>query len=194
DRVRQAAIDADLDPGGIQRRPGIDRRLTDSIVVESDGRLPGPGPSCLRNHQLILHQQPDLDDRQRHDEDQGEDEGELDSRRASLPLPRLACTLASVHRGAQKLLVKSSMTLSKKAGSLPLDWAQAISTRAAAAAARMTSAYSAVVCPLSSHSRPAAREIRVRRALAPSRIEATIRTFSRSITSPPFLRAVSGAI
>src|SRR3972149_4733282 len=41
------------------------------------------------------------------------------------------------------------MMLSKNAGSLPDERAQAMSTTATAAAARMTSAYSAVVCPTS---------------------------------------------
>ena len=41
------------------------------------------------------------------------------------------------------------MILSKNAGSLPEDFAHAIRTTAIATAARITSAYSAVVCPAS---------------------------------------------
>src|SRR5215218_7775295 len=49
------------------------------------------------------------------------------------------------------------MMFSKNDGSLPDDRAHAISTTATAAAARITSAYSAVVCPISSRSRICAR-------------------------------------
>src|SRR3954451_5142500 len=49
------------------------------------------------------------------------------------------------------------MMLSKNDGSLPDDRAHAISTTATAAAARITSAYSAVVCPISSRRRICAR-------------------------------------
>src|SRR5688500_12515149 len=49
------------------------------------------------------------------------------------------------------------MMLSKNAGSFPEDRAHAISTTATAAAARITRAYSAVVCPTCSDSRTRAR-------------------------------------
>src|SRR6188472_2720201 len=49
------------------------------------------------------------------------------------------------------------MSESKNAGSLPDARTHAISTTATAAAAKITSAYSAVVCPASSESSPAAR-------------------------------------
>src|SRR5688572_2564174 len=49
------------------------------------------------------------------------------------------------------------MMLSKNAGSFPDDRAHAISTTAMAAAARITRAYSAVVCPTCSDSRTRAR-------------------------------------
>src|SRR3990172_5198798 len=49
------------------------------------------------------------------------------------------------------------MMLSKNAGSLPDERAHAISTTATAAAARITSAYSAVVCPASVRARVRAR-------------------------------------
>ncbi len=49
------------------------------------------------------------------------------------------------------------MMESKNAGNLPDDRAHAINTTATAAAARITSAYSAVVCPASSDGRWLAR-------------------------------------
>src|SRR4029453_4425352 len=54
------------------------------------------------------------------------------------------------------------MMASKNAGNLPEDRAQEINTTATAAAARITSAYSAIVCPASSDSRWRARTQRAR--------------------------------
>src|SRR2546426_12165136 len=80
------------------------------------------------------------------------------------------------------------MTLSKNSGSFPDDWAHAIRTRATAAAARMTRAYSAVVWPPSrlSENRPTFPPSRSDRTAALSQVPT--RSEMPYMASPPFFQ------
>ncbi len=79
--------DADLDSSRIEAGGGVQDRLGDGRIVRRDRRLAGPGPRRSDDDELVLHEETHLDQCERHGEDEGKDQRELDRRRAPLPRP-----------------------------------------------------------------------------------------------------------
>ena len=121
---------------------GREGGLADRGLVGLEGGVARPGARDRLDQQPVAGEQAHLHERQAHHEQERQHERELD-RPCQLPAARCAV------RPPSALPVTLSMMSSKNAGSLPTSFAQAISTTATAAAARITSAYSAVVWPSS---------------------------------------------
>jgi hypothetical protein len=131
-------------------RPGAATIAASSIAAGSSwiAAVRAPARAAALHQQPIADDEPHLHEAQDDDEHERQDERELHGRRAAI-----GRALARVRRQAAFASpITVSMMLSKNAGSLPDERAQAMRTTAIAAAARITRAYSAVVCPSSRRS------------------------------------------